>query len=314
MEAFAVAASVLQVATVGLALAQVIYSICDDASSANEQVKDLAFYVRSTSSVLEEIGKIFQDEKDATRPIVSQTAISNAQEICDKVELTFASLQEIVTSTERSSVGLFKFMLKNSRVKLLQLGLAEMRSNLQCMMQVIIYARLKAVPASTVNELEQRNLIANLIQEHLKAADQLKHANVQASTAQAAGASSSSITPQQCDPVAQKTTTAIAQQPPSPKPMLLASHAPISAATIPTKPNSPIKAPTALAQTTREATPPVPVPAPAPAAFPTNRDPPDQRISYLLALYIVCCPCLSPNQKLKAEDRADENGRFQQPP
>jgi hypothetical protein len=43
MEAFAVAASVLQVATVGLALAQALYGLCDEASSGKEQVKDLAF-------------------------------------------------------------------------------------------------------------------------------------------------------------------------------------------------------------------------------------------------------------------------------
>jgi hypothetical protein len=66
MEAFAVAASVLQVATVGLALARVLYSLCDEAPSGNSHVENLAFSVKSTSSVLEDIGKVFRREENWT--------------------------------------------------------------------------------------------------------------------------------------------------------------------------------------------------------------------------------------------------------
>lgn len=149
MEALGVAASILQVAAVGLALAQTLYKFCDEASCSNEQVKDLAFYVRSTSLVLEEIGKVFQDEDRGSRPMVSQNAIVTAKEIVQKCTGTFSDLQEIVDSAEQSALGVFKFTMKASRLKVLQFGLGEMRSNLQCMMQVIIYARLKAEPRYT---------------------------------------------------------------------------------------------------------------------------------------------------------------------
>lgn len=43
-----------------------------------------------------------------------------------------------------STVGLLKFGLQNSRLKMFRVELSEMKSNSQCMMQIIIYARLKA--------------------------------------------------------------------------------------------------------------------------------------------------------------------------
>ena len=147
MEAFAVAASVIQVAGAGLALAQVLYSLCGEASSSSAQMKDLAFHVKSTSTVLDEIGKIFQDESSAgNRPIISQNAMVVANEIGEKCTKAFDELQEILDRSKQSTLGLVRFMMKTPRLKVLQLGLGEMRSNLQCMMQVIIYARLKAEP------------------------------------------------------------------------------------------------------------------------------------------------------------------------
>lgn len=191
MEALGAAASIIQVAAVGLALAQALYKFCDEASSSNEQVKDLAFYVRSTSLVLEEIGKVFQEEDQGSRPMISQDAIVTVKEIVQKCAGTFNDLQEIVDDAEQSSLGVLKFSIKASRLKVLQFGLGEMRSNLQCMMQVIIYARLKAEPRYTTilpilngswfvlttarsifDESEQRRLIAELIAQQLRCAEE----------------------------------------------------------------------------------------------------------------------------------------------
>lgn len=43
-----------------------------------------------------------------------------------------------------SRVGLPKFGLQNSRRKVFRVKLSEMKSNLQCIMQVAIYARMNA--------------------------------------------------------------------------------------------------------------------------------------------------------------------------
>ncbi|KAL5335511.1 hypothetical protein BJX70DRAFT_401504 [Aspergillus crustosus] len=146
MEAVAVAASILQIATVGLALAQVLYDFYDDVSTSNQQVKELAFYVRSTSTVLEEIGKVFQDEGNAIQPNISQNAIATVKDIAENCTVAFNTLQHMVASSDQSALGPLKFAFKTSRLKILQCGLGEMRSNLQCMIQVVIYARLKAEP------------------------------------------------------------------------------------------------------------------------------------------------------------------------
>lgn len=43
-----------------------------------------------------------------------------------------------------STVGLLKFGLQNSRLRVFRVELSDMKSNLQCIMQVVIYARMKA--------------------------------------------------------------------------------------------------------------------------------------------------------------------------
>jgi hypothetical protein len=114
MEAFAVAASVLQVATVGLALARVLYSLCDEAPSGNSHVENLAFSVKSTSSVLEDIGKVFQEEENTGQQLISQNAISTVNQIIKKCTDAFETLQSILSDTQQSVFGLVRFTLKTS--------------------------------------------------------------------------------------------------------------------------------------------------------------------------------------------------------
>ncbi|KAL2857303.1 hypothetical protein BJY01DRAFT_242374 [Aspergillus pseudoustus] len=85
MEGLAAAATIIRVAGAGLALAQTLYNFCDEVSTSNEQLTDLAFYVCSASFVLEEIGKVFQDEGKAAKPVASQNAIDTASEIAQRI-------------------------------------------------------------------------------------------------------------------------------------------------------------------------------------------------------------------------------------
>jgi hypothetical protein len=158
MEAFVVAASVLQVASVGLMLAQPLDGLCDEASSTREHVRELASIVKSTSSVFEEIGKIFQDERNATTPIISHNAISTVKDLTEKCTAAFEELEGMITDAEQSPPGQIELTFEASRVKVYQLGLWETGSNLQCMMQVIVYARMK-VGAQTGYALHVRNHI-----------------------------------------------------------------------------------------------------------------------------------------------------------
>ncbi|OJJ60363.1 hypothetical protein ASPSYDRAFT_86955 [Aspergillus sydowii CBS 593.65] len=283
MEALGAAASIIQVAAVGLALAQALYKFCDEASSSNEQVKDLAFYVRSTSLVLEEIGKVFQEEDQGSRPMISQDAIVTVKEIVQKCAGTFNDLQEIVDDAEQSSLGVLKFSIKASRLKVVQFGLGEMRSNLQCMMQVIIYARLKAEPRSIFDESEQRRLIAELIAQQLRCAEEYN----QTESHHAADDNSQRISP-------------TAENIPS-QPSISASQLPSTnnsnGAVSPVKPpkESPpsIKDPGPYSTKTqspeRHTSQEQPRPPSISTSTPTTK--PKASTVYLHALSIVCCPC-----------------------
>lgn len=54
----------------------------------------------------------------------------------------FESLQEVVERMGKQRVRIF-FPLKEARLNLVQTNLERLKSDLQCMMQIIIYARLK---------------------------------------------------------------------------------------------------------------------------------------------------------------------------
>lgn len=99
--------------------------------------------MRTTSTILEEIGKIFKDEGQATRPLIPRNVIATANEIVERCSSIFETLRGMFKDAD-STVGLLKFGLQNSRLKMFRVELSEMKSNSQCMMQIIIYARLKA--------------------------------------------------------------------------------------------------------------------------------------------------------------------------
>ncbi|KAL6228634.1 hypothetical protein BDW75DRAFT_226560 [Aspergillus navahoensis] len=291
MEAFGVAASVLQVAAVGLALAQLLHGLCDEASSSNEQVKELAFLVKSTSSVFEEIGKVFQDEGAAETPIISQNAISTVKEIIAKCTATFEDLEGMVADAEQSALGLIKFTIKASRVKVLQLGLWEMRSNLQCMMQVIVYARMKARTDSVFNDSEQRKLITSLIREQLLAAEQYRQANPQALPSNGDGLAASlrggadqAITSTEAKSKYDQFSTVTATVSHTKRARLLEVPAP----------------PWAGEGTTHQ---PETEAQPRSTALPeATRVPAKPQISYREALAIVCCPWLAQHSRVQDPD------------
>lgn len=143
MEVVGTAAAIIQLAGVGLALAKALYSVSDEVSSGKNQIKDLAFYVQSTSAVLDEVGKVFKEEGAALKPLISNNAITTANEVVARCKVIFDKLDGLVKDSRNGAFGLIKLVLKSSRRQRLQAGLEQSKSDLQLMMQVIIYARLK---------------------------------------------------------------------------------------------------------------------------------------------------------------------------
>lgn len=146
MEAVGTAASIIQLASFGLKLAKTLYSLCDEGASGSEQVKELFFYVRSTSIALEEVGKIFEEESRASKPLISQNAITTANDVIFRCTEVFNKLGRMAEDGLKSTFGLLTFPLKSSRLQMLQTKLEQSKIDLQLMMQVILNARLKAEP------------------------------------------------------------------------------------------------------------------------------------------------------------------------
>ncbi|KAL3488164.1 hypothetical protein BJX62DRAFT_240312 [Aspergillus germanicus] len=130
-------------------------------------------------------------------PIISHNAISTVKDIIDKCTATFEELEQMIADTEQSPLGLIKSPFKASRVKVYQLGLWEMRGNLQCMMQVIVYARMKvkAQTCSMFSDSEQRNLLKSLIREQVMATEEYRQAIANAKFSNDNGVLSRAATP-----------------------------------------------------------------------------------------------------------------------
>jgi len=56
----------------------------------------------------------------------------------------FETLKGMFKDAEKSAVGFLKFGLQKLWLRVMQVEMREMKSNQQCIMQVIIYARMKA--------------------------------------------------------------------------------------------------------------------------------------------------------------------------
>lgn len=143
MDVVGTAAAIIQLAGVGLALAQALYTLCDGAKD-NKQVKELSFYVRTTSTVFEEVGKIFEEESIAPRRVVSENAIATAKEVAEMCEDVFDTLDKVVKDARKNSFGTLLLVLKSSFLRELQMKLERNKGHMQLLLQIIIYARLKA--------------------------------------------------------------------------------------------------------------------------------------------------------------------------
>lgn len=147
-EAVGLSASIITVAGVGLTLAQKLYDYGDGISSSSKRSREISSYVRSTAVAIEEVGNIFGAEDTATRKLISQNAIDTVQDVVEQCSTVFEQLREALENAKDGNGGLGRllFPLRESRLVLLQSNLERLKSTLQCLMQVIIYARLKAEP------------------------------------------------------------------------------------------------------------------------------------------------------------------------
>jgi hypothetical protein len=100
----------------------------------------LASYVQSTSVVLEEVGKVFEEEGTAPKTLISTMAITTADDVVAKRQGHLRSSTKWLKKSRKNAFGSLELVLMSSRRHRLQTGLEQSKSDLQLLMQIIIYA------------------------------------------------------------------------------------------------------------------------------------------------------------------------------
>lgn len=81
-----------------------------------------------------------------TKPLISVNSIATANDVIFRCTEIFNKLGEMAENGQKNTLSLLTFSLRRSRLLVLQTRLEQSKLDLQLMMQVIIYARLKAEP------------------------------------------------------------------------------------------------------------------------------------------------------------------------
>ncbi len=137
MDAVRFISSITQLAGAGLSLSTALYEYASNVSNAPKKLNDLAQDVRLTSSVLEHLSEVFieANERAFLRPgalHTAQDAIAGCSEIFEEMGLLI----------DEGSRGLGKYILpfKESKIQLMNARLANLKSTLQLLLQVLQYA------------------------------------------------------------------------------------------------------------------------------------------------------------------------------
>jgi hypothetical protein len=137
LEAIGAAASIIQVADTGLRLAKTIYTYIDSVSSADKRLDSVGVHVQTTSEIVREIGDVFLQKETAT--LVSKGAIKTACDAAKECEAVFQELRGELEKTRRRKWGL---PFKEPKLELLGAQLEKLKSTLNCLMSILIHARM----------------------------------------------------------------------------------------------------------------------------------------------------------------------------
>lgn len=90
------------------------------------------------------MGKIFEEESVAPQRVISENAITTAKEVAEMCRGVFDTLNNVITDARKNSIGTMLLVLKSSSLREIQTKLEQNKGQMQLLLQVIIYARLKA--------------------------------------------------------------------------------------------------------------------------------------------------------------------------
>lgn len=153
MAEFAIVATIIQIADVGLRLSLKLYTFGETIASADRTIISISKDISLTSSVLKELGHNL--EKDKQTQICSENAIKTAEEVVQECLKVFQEidgmLEKIVASTSQigtmkakwtsAMVGKLKWPFLQPKMQLLRSNLDKLKATLLLMLNVMTYAR-----------------------------------------------------------------------------------------------------------------------------------------------------------------------------
>jgi hypothetical protein len=150
-ELVGLAASIIQIAGVGVKLSTTLYNFVGSATRADQEITDIAGDVEITANALDSVGKVFEDE-DAPS-VVSKKAIEHANSLIKRCEAVFREIHEVIDKRRKiskdgkkslSALGKLSWPMKEQKIELLRRRLESLKNSLILLFHVLQLANGQA--------------------------------------------------------------------------------------------------------------------------------------------------------------------------
>ena len=152
MAELALLASIVQVADVGLRLSLRLYTFGETVASADRSILAISKDVSFTSSVLKELGRVFEDDKER---IHSDNATKTAEAVVQECSNVFQEMENLLLkrvphlkpgcmdkkARAKAMLERLRWPVMNGKIELLNCNLDRLKTTLTLMLNVIIYAQ-----------------------------------------------------------------------------------------------------------------------------------------------------------------------------
>lgn len=150
-EAIGVAASIIQIAGVGVKLSTTLYNFAGSVVRADQELDDIAGDVKVTANAFNNIGELFADQE--SNSIVTTKAIVDAEDLIKRCGSVFADLEELTEKRRKvgkdgkkvlSTFGRLGFPLKEQKMELLRRRLESLKNSLVLLLNVLQLGKMQA--------------------------------------------------------------------------------------------------------------------------------------------------------------------------
>ena len=157
MAEIALAASILQVADIGVRLGLRLSTFGEAVAKADRSILAISKDITLTSSVLQALSKVFQKDKQHIR---SNNAVQTAETVVNECYAVFKEMEDMLLKefpqlktgvadkgfNAKAVLERFRWPTIRPKIELLNCNLDRMKSTLTLMLQVIKYARKVSAP------------------------------------------------------------------------------------------------------------------------------------------------------------------------